>query len=85
MPGRSRPGLEKCRAGVFYLSLVLATGEQLRKVALAVSQKFPALPGVEGSVFSSFSSGCTAEGFSLDIPGTPPPCLRRARSVPRTG
>lgn len=85
MPGRSRPGLEKCRAGDFYLSLVLATGERLRKVALAVSQKFPALPGVEGSGLSSFSSGCTAEGFSRDIPGTPPLCLRRARSVPRTG
>ena len=81
---RSRPGLEKCEAGDFSLSLVLARRERLRKVALAVSQKSPARPGVEGSGLPSSFSGCTAEGFSRDIPGTCPPCSRRARSVPRT-
>lgn len=97
MPGRSRgdllPALPAwarkvpplCSgAGDFSLSPVLARRERLRKGALAVSQKSPARPGVEESGLLSSSSGWTAGGFSRDIPGTRPPCLRRARSLPRT-
>lgn len=76
------PGLEK--EIFFSLSLVLARRERLRKAAWAASQKSPARPGVEGSGLPSSSSGCTAEGFSREVPGTRPPCPRRARSLPRT-
>lgn len=78
LPGRSRPGRERCGAGAFSLSLVLARRERLRKVALAVSQKSPARPGVEGSGLPSSSPGCSPEGFSRDIPTLFAPAPLRA-------
>lgn len=96
MPGRSRGDLlpalpawagkvpSLCSgAGGLCLSLVLCRRERLRKVMLAASLKSPARPAEEGSGLPSFSSGCTAGFFSLDIPGARQPCLGRARFVPR--
>lgn len=67
---RSRPVLGECSGtGDFSLSLALARREQLRKVALAISQKSSAHPETEGSGLSSPSSGSADADLSRDAAG----------------